>query len=278
MSLKSNVTAWLGDYDNSNQTGANATKSIGSILTVGNDYHTGGAGEPNSIYIPSSSHPPYEIYDFKVYAGQGLDSVGSGAFGSKFVLESTSGFSWDTVDANSNGKYEFVTSGNLNTLKLGYAADTGYAPAQATLTAFDTSEPLLVVNNFNVAVDYVAFNTFGVADGNAQITVNAANQDLFTFPQYYEQVTLNSAIIYDLTFDAAAAATSTFEYVLDAYLSSFSGGAITSASDISVINSYLSSHGSSVSFDYYTTAPSSFSSVEASTAFAEVESDLLLAA
>ncbi len=277
MSLKSNVTAWLGDYDNSNQTGPNATKSIGSILTVGNDYHTGGVGTLYSIYDPNSSLP-YEIYDFKVYAGQGLDSVGPGAFGSKFVLESTSGFSWDTVDANNNGKYEFVTSGNLNTLKLGYAADTGYAPAQATLTAFDTSEPLLVVNNFNVAVDYVALNTFGVANGNAAITVNAGNQGLFSYPQYYEKVTLNSAIIYDLTFDEAAAATSTFEYVLDAYLSGFSGGAITSASDISVINSYLSANGSSVSFDYYATAPSSLSSVEASTAFAEVESDLLLAA
>lgn len=92
MSLKSNVTAWLGDYDNSNQTGPNATASIGSILTVANDYHTGGAGEPNSIYVPNSSLP-YEIYDFKVYAGQGLDSVGAGAFGSKFVLESTNGFS-----------------------------------------------------------------------------------------------------------------------------------------------------------------------------------------
>lgn len=49
MSLKSNVTAWLGDYDNSNQTGPNATESIGSILTVGNVYHTGGLNEPNSI-------------------------------------------------------------------------------------------------------------------------------------------------------------------------------------------------------------------------------------
>ncbi|AQZ99371.1 hypothetical protein B5M06_15040 [Comamonas kerstersii] len=276
MSLKSNVTAWLGDYDNSNQTGPNATASIGSILTVANDYHTGGAGEPNSIYVPNSSLP-YEIYDFKVYAGQGLDSVGAGAFGSKFVLESTNGFSWDTVNAG-GGKYSFETSGSLNTLKLGYAADGGYSPAQATLTAFDTAEPLLVVNNFNVVVDYVALNTFGVADGNAQITVNAGNQNLFSYPQYYDKVTLNSAIIYDLTFDEAAAATSTFEYVLDAYLSGFSGGAITSASDISVINSYLSANGSSVSFDYYATAPSSLSSVEASTAFAEVESDLLLAA
>lgn len=225
-------------------------------FTVGNVYHTGGAGEPNSIYDPSSSLA-YEIYDFKVYAGQGLDSSD---FGSKFVLESTGGFSWDTVNAG-GGKYSFETSGSLNTLKLGYAADTGYAPGQTTLTAFDTSEPLLVVNNFNVAVDYVALNTFGVANGNAAITVNAGNQGLFSYPQYYEQVTLNSAITYDLTFDEAAAATSTFEYVLDAYLSGFSGGAI-----------------SSVSFDYYATAPSSFSSVEASTAFAEVESDLLLAA
>lgn len=273
MSLKSNVTAWLGDYDNSNQTGPNATESIGSILTVGNVYHTGGAGEPNSIYDPSSSLA-YEVYDFKVYAGQGLDSSD---FGSKFVLESTGGFSWDTVNAG-GGKYSFETSGSLNTLKLGYAADTGYAPGQTTLTGFDTSEPLLVVNNFNVAVDYVALNTFGVANGNAAITVNAGNQGLFSYPQYYEQVTLNSAIIYDLTFDEAAAATSTFEYVLDAYLSGFSGGAISSASDISVINSYLSANGSSVSSDYYATAPSSFSSVEASTAFAEVESDLLLAA
>lgn len=277
MSLKSNVTAWLGDYDNSNQNGANATKSIGSILTVGNDYHTGGVGTPYSIYDPTSSLP-YEIYDFKVYAGQGLDSVGPGAFGSKFVLESTNGFSWDTVDANNNGKYEFVTSGNLNTLKLGYAADTGYAPAQATLTAFDTSAPLLVVNNFNVAVDYVALNTFGVANGNVDITVNAGNQGLFSYPQYYEQVTLNSAIIYDLTFDVATAATSTFEYVLDAYLSGFSGGAISSASDISVINSYLSSNGSGLSFEYYAQAGSYAPGGVITSAAAEVESDLLLAA
>lgn len=277
MSLQSVINDWLGDYDNTHQTDpATATKSIGSILTVANVYHTGGAGESNSIYVPNSNHP-YEIYDFKVYAGQGLDSVGPGAFGSKFVLESTSGFSWDTVDANNNGKYEFVTSGNLNTLKLGYAADTGYAPGETTLTAFDTAEPLLVVNNFNVVVDYVALNTFGVADGNAQITVNAGNQNLFSYPQYYDKVTLNSAIIYDLTFEKAAAATSTFEYVLDQYLLGLSGNTVDLSSSWAAINSTLS--GTGVSISYYDYAPSSAVAADAyAVAAAEVESDLLLAA
>ncbi len=277
MSLKSNITTWLGDYDNTNVTDINtATESIGSILTVGGVYHTGGAGESNSIYDPDSSLP-YEIYDFKWYAGQGLDSSG---FGSKFLAYSENGMSWDTKFSTVPNKFEFETTGDIDTLYLGYNADTDYSPAQATLTAFDANESLLVINNFNVAVDYVALNTFGVADGNGLITVNAGNQDLFSYPQYYEKVTLNSAIIYDLTFDEAVASTSTFEYVLDAYLSGFSSGAISSASDISVINSYLSSNGSSLSFDYYDEAGDYAAGgvVTASAPVAEVESDLLLAA
>ncbi|THF64792.1 hypothetical protein E6C76_12150 [Pseudothauera nasutitermitis] len=279
MSLQSNINDWLGDYTNTNVTDPiTATKSIGSILTVGGAYHTGGAGESNSIYDPGSSLP-YEIYDFKWYAGQGLDSSG---FGSKFLVYSEGGISWDTkYSLTTPGKFEFETTGSIDTLYLGYNADTGYSPAQATLTAFDTNESLLVINNFDVAVDYVAFNTFGVADGNGQITVNAGNQNLFTYPGYYAKVTLNSAIIYDLTFDEAAASTSTFEYVLATYLSDFSNNAITINSDISVINNYLSSNGSSLSFEYYaqagTYAPGGVIT-EALASAAAVESDLLLAA
>jgi len=276
MSLQTNVNNWLNAYNEQPIQTTHNPAYIGSILDTNGQFHTGA-----EIYDPNTSLP-YEIYDFNWYAGQGLNSAGEGG---KYLLHSENGLSWDTVFNANQTAYNFVTTGSLDTLYLGYKAfgDTGAAPAQATLTAFDEFESLLVVNNFNVAVDYVA-GLFGGANGNSQINtsslVDGNGDSLVSYPQYYEQVTLNSAIIYDLAFEAADSSSSTFEYVLDAYLSGVSGGSIDIGNDISVINSYLSSNGSSLSFEYYDEAGDYAASgvVTASAPVAEVESDLLLAA
>ncbi|WP_193073488.1 hypothetical protein [Pseudomonas sp. FME51] len=273
MSLQTNVTNWLNAYNEQPIQNSHNADYIGSILGTNGQFHTGGG-----IYDQSSSLP-YEIFDFNWYAGQGLTS----GFGGKYLLHSENGLSWDTVFNANQTAYNFVTTGSLDTLYLGYSADSDFAPAQSTLTAFDEFESLLVVNNFNVAVDYVA-GLFGGANGNSQINtsslVDGNGDSLVSYPQYYEQVTLNSAIIYDLAFEAADSSSSTFEYVLDAYLSGVSGGSIDIGNDISVINSYLSSNGSSLSFEYYDEAGDYAASgvVTASAPVAEVESDLLLAA
>lgn len=279
MSLQTNVTNWLNAYNEHDIQTTHNPDYIGSILDTNGQFHTGGG-----IYKqPPATGLEYEIHDFNWYAGQGVDT-GTG-IGGKYLLHSENGLSWDTVNATTTGLYNFVTTGSLDTLYLGYNAfgDTDEAPAQATLTAFDEFESLLVVNNFNVAVDYVA-GLFGGANGNSQINVSSlvdGNGDsLISYPQYYEQVTLNSAIIYDLAFEAADSSSSTFENVLDAYLSGVSGGSIDIGNDISVINSYLSGVGSSLSFEYYDEAGDYASGgvITASAPVAEVESDLLLAA
>lgn len=274
MSLNSNISNWLTAYNAVPFQTSQDPKYIGSILGTNGQFHTG-----IGVYNPQpATGLDYEIYDFNWYAGQGLHS---GISGGKYLLHSENGLSWDTADRNSNNLYEFETTGTLNTLYLGYNADTGDSPLQGTLTAFNATQSLLVVNNFNVAVDYVA-GLFGGTDGNSQILssalVDANGKSLITYPQYYEKVTLNSAIIYDLAFEAAASDYSTFEYVLDAYLSGFSSGAIDLDSDIGVINTYLSNNGSDLSFEYYAQAGSYAPGGVITSAAAEVESDLLLAA
>lgn len=67
-------------------------------------------------------------------------------------------------------------------------------------------------------------------------------------------MTLNSTVIYDLAFNATA--TSTFEFVLDQYLSGISGNTISSVSSLSAINAYLDTIGSAVEFQEYASAGS----------------------
>lgn len=278
MSLQTNVTNWLNAYNEQPIQTTHLPAYIGSILDTNGQFHTGGL-----IYKqPPATGLQYEIYDFNWYAGQGLNSAGEGG---KYLLHSENGISWDTVNATTAGLYNFVTTGSLDTLYLGHnpITETGAAPTAGNVTSFNPYESLLVVNNFNVAVDYVA-GLFGGTNGNSLINVSslvdANGNGLISYAQYYEQVTLNSAIIYDLAFEAAPSSYSTFEYVLDAYLSGVSGGAIDIGDDINVINSYLSGVGSSVSFEYYDEAGDYATGgvITSSAAVAEVESDLLLAA
>lgn len=280
MSLQSNINAWQGIYDNTGiKAGGGNPAYIGSVFGP-SGYHQG-----TGIYDPSAPAGTHEIFDFNWYAGQGVPTGGSS--GGKFLLGSTNGFSWDTVDANNNGVLEFVTSGSLNTLYLGTSADNSASPECATLTAFDPNSSLLVVNDFNIAVDYVAFNTFGVADGNTAITVNGTSPQSIEFtslmsnPQYYESATLNSAILYDLAFEDNANSQQAFEFVLDQYLLGLSSNTVDLSSTDAAINGVLA--GTGVSITYYDYADEYATDGVIPTdcgcsATAGIESDLLLAA
>jgi hypothetical protein len=250
MSLQSDINTWQSGYDNSGITSLSGTNYIGSILDVSGVYYQGG-----NIYDPSSS-AAYGIYDFNWYAGQGVNSTTQE--GSKYVLYSENGFSWDTDDDDDDGSYEFVTTGSLDTLYLGTAADTAASPLEATLTEFSLYSPLLVIENFDVVVDTVASNVFGVTDGNDDIDITATGtaedgtsidiEDLMSNPSYYESVTLNSAIIYDLAFDTSAESMQTFEWVLDQYLESIGSDITDSYTDI---DTALTAAGDGVTIDYY---------------------------
>lgn len=276
MSLQSNVTSWISAYNAVPFQTSQNPDYLGSILGTDDQFHTG-----IGLYKqPPASGLQYEIYDFNWYAGQGL----TGAAGGKYLVHSENGLSWDTVNADTVGQFNFVTTGSLDTLYLGYNAigDTGESPAEATLTTFNPYGPLLVINNFSTAIDHVA-GLFGGTDGNSQILssalVDSDGKSIITFPQYYEKVTLNSAIIYDLAFESAESDQSTFEYVLATYLKDISNGDITIDSDIADINTYLSDK-SDLSFEYYPQAGSYAPDGEITTSapVAETNSDLLLAA
>jgi hypothetical protein len=264
--LSSIINNWLGSYDNYGLAGYNPAY-VGSILATNGNFHTGGTGMPDSIYQQNTNN----IYPFIWYAGQGVDHVTTALGGSKYLLYSEyapnetgcachgkTGFSWDTLDADEDGFYEFVTSGTLDVLYLGYTPvdDDAPSPLEDTLTTFDTDSPLLVVSNFSCLINYVAEEVFGVEDGNAAIDVDdlvdGNGDSILANPQYYESATLNSTIIYGLAFDNTA--TPAFEYVLDQYLLGISGGTVGIGSNLDVIKAALASFESCVVIDYYSAA------------------------
>ncbi|CAK7028245.1 hypothetical protein EV679_2181 [Kerstersia gyiorum] len=277
MSLKTAIDDWRDSYDETIIDTQHDPAYIGSVkATNGNIY------EGIAIYQTGN-----KIYDFNVYAGQGVDHVNAINGGGKFVVESTGGFSWDTAVATPpstpggyDGTYNFVTSGSLNKLSLGYtpSGDNNPSPDAATLTAFNTSYPLLVVNGFNIAVDYAA-TLFGSGyNGNTAISVSATASDgtvlssILANASLYENATLNSAVLYSLAFDNTGV--QAFEWVLDKYLESKGSDITDSWADIQTALS-----GTGVSISYYDYAPSSAVAADAyAVAAAEVESDLLLAA
>jgi len=244
-SLQNAVNDWRAGYDN---TGANINHDpayIGSILDVNGNYYTGG-----DIYDPSAS-PDYKIYDFNWYAGQGVNPDNTSAGGSKFVVNSEGGFSWNTTFDSSTGSLQFVTSGSLNSLYLGYSApgDNGPAPAEDTLTTFDMTQPLLTVHGFDIAVNYAA-SLFGAADGNSAIDVSATASDGTTLSSIlansslYDSVTLNSTVLYSLAFDTTNV--QAFEWVLDKYLESLGSDITDSFDDIAA-----ALEGTGVEISYY---------------------------
>ncbi|SHI25591.1 hypothetical protein [Pollutimonas bauzanensis] len=269
MSLQSETAIWRDDYDNSGITGGGGDAAYLGSIQGPTGYHTG-----PGIYNPNpGAGLVYEIFDFNWYAGQGL----TGTYGAKYLLNSEGGFSWDTKAAAVSGKFDFVTTGDLDNLYLGYNpfTDTGASPAELTLTTFRAVDPLLVVENFDIAANYVALNTFGVANGNVAIDASDfVSKGLLSNAQYYDKVTLNSAVIYDLSFDIKDA--SVFEFVLDRYLES-RGSDITD----SFLNIQTALAGTGVSITYYDAA-GDYASGGVITALAqpelEVASDLLLAA
>jgi hypothetical protein len=243
------TNAWRIDYDEYEIDTNHKSAYIGSIFDVDGVYHTG-----NDIY--QSTSPSYVIYTFDWYAGQGVDHVMPSNGGGKYLLyseyEANSdckiGFSWETTYDSVAGLYSFVTAGSLNTLYLGYTPDGDYAPSpeQGTLTAFDPTGSLLVVSNFNCVVNAVAETLTGIegADGNTQFDAPSwlANAGL------YDQVTLNSAVIYGLAFDNTP--TSAFEVILNAYLESLPGD-VSLASGKTAIDTALSDADSCVVIEYY---------------------------
>ncbi|HFF3752482.1 TPA: hypothetical protein ACGCMY_005637 [Klebsiella pneumoniae] len=243
------------------------------------NWHGGG-----SIYTGNGN----EIYKFDWYAGQGVTpytNPASAVPGGKYLLESTGGFEWDTVTATGNPSLlAMETSGTLNTLYLGTSADVENSPAQGTVGTFAAYESLLVVQGFNYVVDYAA-SLFGASSGNGSILLSQAGTgaatgltfgDLMAKPHYYESATFNSAVLYNLAFEENTAGVSTFEWALDKYLES-KGSDITD--DLATIQSALT--GTGVSIDYYEFADDYAAGgviASANSAFAEAESDLLLAA
>ena len=271
MSLQSNINTWKGIYDN---TGINAGGGdpayIGSVFDVNGNPHVGPA-----IYNGNGN----EIWDFNYYGGQGVNLGDSS--GGKFLLESTGGFEWDTVTATGNPNLlAMKTAGSLNTLYLGTSADSDPSPAAGTVGSFDAYESLLVVQGFNYVVDYAA-TLFGASNGNDAILLTdtaggLAFGDLMSKPQYYESATFNSAVLYNLAFEVNTAGVSGFEWALDKYLESKSSDITDDLADIQTALS-----GTGVSIDYYELADDYAAGgviASASSAFAEVESDLLLAA
>jgi hypothetical protein len=247
MAVLSNIVAtWIGDYDASGL-GSYNPAYVGSILDVDGLYHTGGSNMPNSIYESGNN-----VYPFNWYAGQGIGPDSD--IGGKYLLYSESGFTWNTLNEDSDDLYEFETYGCLNVLYLGYnpTGDANPSPAQGTLTTFDSSSPLLVVSNFNCLIDKVAQLITGnsSANGNTAIDVDDLVDDngssILANPQYYESATLNSTFIYSTAF--ANTDTSIIEYVLDKYLTSI-GSSITD--DIGDIQEALEDAGSCVTISYY---------------------------
>ncbi|HCT7642118.1 TPA: hypothetical protein OT834_002917 [Morganella morganii] len=269
MSLQSNINTWKGIYDN---TGINAgggdPSYIGSVVGVNGNTYVGPA-----IYTGVGN----KIHDFNVYAGQGV-TLGNST-GGKFLLESTGGFSWDTVPSGS--AYAMQTSGSLNNLYLGTSADSGKSPEEFTVAEFAADKPLLVIQGFNIVSDYAA-TLFGGSNGNSSIALSQAGTgaatgitfgDLMAKANLYASATFNSAVNYNLAFEENALGVSTFEWALDKYLES-KGSDITD----SWANIDAALAGTGVSVDYYPEADDYAPGGIVASAAAELESDLLLAA
>jgi len=267
-SLQNAIHEWRADYD---ETRINEYDPdyIGSIRATNGNFYSG-----TDIYIPGSN----QIYTFNVYAGQGVDHNNTSEGGGKFAVYSYEGFSWNTIDANNNGQYEFVTSGNLDFLMLGHSApnDNGAAPSADTLGAFNLDHPLLFVMGFDIAVNYAA-SLFGVADGNSAIDVSATASDGTTLSSIlansflYETATLNSTVLYSLAFDNTGV--QAFEWVLDKYLES-KGSDITDSFD-DIANAL---EGTGVYISYFDGGFFGGLNDDFAPFVAEVQDDLLLAA
>jgi hypothetical protein len=260
MSLQSDITTWRDSFDNT-QISAYNSDYLGTIKGVDGVVYTGAAA-----YISGTSNP----HPFSTYTGQGIDHTSADLGGSKYVVQSSTGFTWTTTY---NGSYSSSTSGMLNSLTLGTApeADHGAAPTAAYLTSFDSYSPLIQITGFNIAVDYVAQTSFGVADGNSAIAVTGTFASILSNSSLFASTTLNAAIIYDLTFDSTS--TQAFEYVLDKYLES-------KGSDITDTYAHIQTAlaGTGVSITYYDQASSASGVTTAAVAQAETSHELLHAA
>ena len=262
MSLQSDITTWRDSFDNTHIS-TNDPAYLGTIKAVNGNVYTGIAA------YQSGSNP----YPFYTYAGQGVDHSTPAFGGSKYVVQSNTGFTWNTTLNGS--QYASSTSGTLNSLTLGTTPDVnsehGAAPTAAYLTSFDSYSPLIQITGFNVAVDYVAQHSFGVANGNSAIAVTGTFASILSNAAYFSTSTLNAAIIYDLTFDSTS--TQAFEYVLDKYLES-------KGSDITDTYAHIQTAlaGSGVSITYYDQASSASGVTTAAVAQAETSHELLHAA
>jgi len=242
---------------------------IGSILATNGNFYTGGGIYENA----------YKIYDFNVYAGQGVNPGNTSAGGSKFVAYSEAGFSWNTVPGGSSNTYKFETSGSLDVLMFGHSPvnDNGAAPSEEKLTWLDYTKPMLFVSGFDIAVNYAA-SLFGATDGNSAIAVSATASDGTTLSSIlanstlYDSVTLNSTVLYSLAFDNTSV--QAFEWVLDKYLESLGSDITDSFEDIA--NALA---GTGVDIGYYEGFSFYNSANDDVLPFgAQVEDDLLLAA
>jgi len=268
MSLQSAINDWRADYDETRINEYNPDY-IGSIRDTSGVYHTG-----PGIYQTGSN----AIYSFNVYAGQGVDHNDPDNGGSKYLVYSQDGFSWNTTFDSPTGPYQFVTSGNLDGFILGYTpnGDNGPAPAEATLGSFDFTQPFLAVDGFSIAVNYAA-SLFGAADGNSAISVSATASDGTTLSSIlansslYDSVTLNSTVLYSLAFDNTSV--QAFEWVLDKYLESL-GSDITDSFD-DIANALA---GTGVEIYYYDGSGFFSANDDVMPFLAQVEDGLLLAA
>lgn len=268
MTLQTDLNTWVGNYDCS---GINdwtvGSNYIGSILN-GSNFKSGG-----DIYVPGTS-PDYSIYDFEWYAGQGYSATSTAH--SKYLVHSdAANFSWDTdyvgnPDPTSYRVYDFVTTGNLDTIYLGSTTETSASPTLSGLTTFDATSPLLVIDNFYVAANYVGSQFVTGGDGNSSIAVLGTGVDNWlSNEQYYNNVTINSAVLYGLAFPCDGnidGSQTALEYVLDTYLQSLGQG-VSLNSSYSAIETALLNVGSDLTIDYYSAA-SSYPGSEITTAFA----------
>lgn len=278
MTLQTDLNTWESNYDssgiNSWTVGSNYIGSVknGTTFESGLDIYQTRPGVP-------SGNNNYTIHDFEWYAGQGV--VTSSSIGSKYLVHSDTagGFSWDTIDVGGSGvrMYNFVTTGRLDTIYLGSSSETSESPSEVNLNAFVGTSPLLVIDNFYVAANYVgnALTTslgLGSGHGNSLIPVLGSSgvSDWLSNEDYYQNVTINSAVLYGLAFPDTTnninGSQTALEYVLDTYLQSLGQG-VSLNSSYSAIETALLNVGSDLTIDYYSAA-SNYPGSEITTAFA----------
>lgn len=263
MSLQTELASWKNAYDN---VGINdwtdGWKYIGSICATDGNFYTQGTLNPTNSMYETGTGNDYIIHPFYCYAGQGTHLNGGT---SKFLVHSENGFSWDTIYNPSSGRYyDFESSGQIDTIYLGSTTETSESPTQANFNVFDSSQPLLVIDNFYVAANYVG-NLIAVAngaasgDGNSSLDYNdtyggVAVSSWLSNEQYYLSTTVNYAVLYGLTFNSSANITGSqnaLEYVLDTYLKSISGGAVDITDDLLDIEDALLEAESTLTIESY---------------------------